>query len=62
MSYLLHSPKKTLVLAISAALFSAAVPALADERADLEQLRATTLGLIDALVDNGIIPREKAQQ
>jgi len=62
MSYLLHSPKKTLVLAISAALFGAAVPALADERADLEQLRATTLGLIDALVDNGILPREKAQQ
>lgn len=56
------SPKKALVLAISAALFGTAVPALADERGDLEQLRATTLGLIDALVDNGIIPREKAQQ
>ena len=56
------TPKKALALAISAALFGTAVPALADERGDLEQLRATTLGLIDALVDNGISPREKAQQ
>ena len=58
----IFTSKKALVLAISAALFGATVPALADERGDLEQLRATTLGLIDALVDNGIIPREKAQQ
>jgi hypothetical protein len=33
----------------------------ADERTDLEQLRATTLGLIQALVDQGLISPERAQ-
>lgn len=51
-----------MTLAIAAALIGGVAPACADERSDLEQLRATTLGLIDALVDNGILPREKAQQ
>jgi len=57
-----HSRKKILVLAVAAALLGGTLPAHADERADLEQLRATTLGLIDALVDSGILPREKANQ
>lgn len=35
--------------------------ARADERADLEQLRATTLGLIQALVDQGLISADRAQ-
>lgn len=46
-----------------AAMLSAAlsVPvARADERGALEQLRETTLALIDALVDQGILTREKA--
>ncbi len=33
----------------------------ADERGDLEQLRATTLALIQALVDQGLISPERAQ-
>ncbi len=43
-----------------AALFAFGV-AHADERSDLEQLRATTLGLIQALVDQGLISPERAQ-
>lgn len=62
MNRLLHPRKKVLALAVSAALLGGALPAHADERGDLEQLRATTLGLIDALVDSGILPREKANQ
>ena len=34
----------------------------ADERAGMEQLRATTLELIDALVENGVLTREKADK
>ena len=37
-----------------------ACPVHADERAELEALRATTLGLIQALVDSGLLPRERA--
>jgi long-subunit fatty acid transport protein len=53
-----------LVLAAAlAAAGCALVPAAAraDERADLEQLRATTLALIDALVQQGLLTREKAE-
>lgn len=39
----------------------AAAPAFADERAELEQLRATTLALIQALVDQGLMSGERAQ-
>lgn len=31
----------------------------ADEREDLERLRATVLGLVDTLVKNGVLPRDK---
>ncbi|MBT9487960.1 MAG: putative porin [Rubrivivax sp.] len=45
-----------------AALIAAAVaaPARADEKAELQQLRATTLALIDALVAQGLLTRERA--
>jgi len=36
-------------------------PAMANERAELDQLRATTLALIQALVDQGLISSERAQ-
>ena len=36
------------------------LPAHADERNELERLRATTLGLIDALVSQGLLTRERA--
>lgn len=45
-------------LALAAALSSA--PALADDKQALEQLRATTLALIDALVSQGLLTRERA--
>jgi hypothetical protein len=32
----------------------------ADEREDLEKLRATVLGLVDTLVNGGLVPREQA--
>ena len=41
-------------------LLVAAVPAMAGEREDLERLRETTLGLIRALVEQGLLTREKA--
>ncbi|MBC8056394.1 MAG: hypothetical protein H7Y61_07425, partial [Rhizobiales bacterium] len=48
--------------ALAALLASVAVPALADERAELEQLRATTVALIQALVDQGLITGERLDQ
>lgn len=45
-------------LALAAAL--AAAPAAANERESLEALHETTMGLIDALVEQGILPQEKA--
>jgi hypothetical protein len=56
------SPDKIMALAITVALMGSTTSVFADERSELEQLRATTMGLIDALVDNGILSREKAQQ
>lgn len=46
-------------VALAAAL--AFMPAHADDRSDLEQLRATTQALIQALVDQGLISAERAQ-
>jgi hypothetical protein len=43
-----------------AAVLAFTAPAMADERRELEQLRATTVGLIEALVQQGLIPRERA--
>jgi hypothetical protein len=50
---------RPLVLALAGCL--AVGTAQADERSDLEQLRATTLALIQALVDQGLISGERAQ-
>ena len=47
-----------LVFAVSGSFGSAQ----ADERGDLEQLRATTLSLIEALVETGAITRERADK
>jgi len=43
-----------------AAVLAFTAPAHADERRELEQLRATTVGLIEALVQQGLIPRDRA--
>jgi Putative porin len=43
-----------------ALVLACALPAHADERESLESLRQTTRALIDALVDQGVLSREKA--
>lgn len=53
--------RRTVAATLAALLGSSAVPALADERAELDQLRATTVALIQALVDQGLISGERAQ-
>ncbi len=50
------------VLALAAVLSTLSPMALADERSDVEQLRATTMALMQALIDNGLLPREKADE
>lgn len=53
--------RHTVALATSLACLACWAPqAQADERESLETLRQTTLGLIDALVDQGVISRAKA--
>lgn len=49
--------RPALILAATLALLAPA--AHADEREDLEKLRATVLGLIDVLVKSGVVPRDK---
>jgi hypothetical protein len=55
-----------LVRAMTASVALAMAPALAchaaDERQSLEELRNTVVNLLQALVDQGVISREKAQQ
>src|SRR5262245_18852356 len=48
--------------AAAAAATAAAVPDPASERAGLQELRATTLALIEALVEQGLLPRAKADE
>ncbi len=60
---LLQSKQNIKQLAISFALLSVGLahsPAYADERESLEQLRSTTLNLIDLLVEEGVLPKSKA--
>ncbi len=54
-----RSPRRLVLAAALATAFASPV-SHADERGDLETLRATTLGLIDALVDQGLLTRERA--
>ena len=53
----LRKPLAVSLLAVG--LLMGVGPAHADEREDLERLRATVLGLIDTLVKNGVLPRDK---
>lgn len=53
---------RKVILSSIACLFTLSGSAWADERGDLEQLRATTMSLIEALVDSGVLPREKADK
>jgi hypothetical protein len=51
---------RALVLALAGATLGPAAQAAADERQSLEVLRQTTLNLIEALVEQGVFSREKA--
>ena len=57
-----HLPMKKLSLAIATvmSLHAAIGVAQADERESLEQLKATTTNLIDLLVKEGVLPKDKA--
>lgn len=55
-----QKPLHKAVVGVFAGLLAVGQPALADDRESLETLRETTLNLIDALVDQGIFSREKA--
>jgi len=57
-----HARRASLVLALAVALGSATSPARADERESLESLRRTTLALIEALVERGLLTRQKADE
>lgn len=54
--------KRKLAAIVAASLIGASFAAHSEERADLENMRATTLGLIDALVDSGVLSRQKADK
>jgi len=58
----LVAPQRLTTLAIACVLSLSASLAHADERAELEQLRATTMSLMQALIDAGLITREKADE
>lgn len=55
-------PLKRSLLAVALALAMPLHSAAAQERESLEQLRATTLNLINALVEAGVITRQKADE
>lgn len=55
-----HLPMKKLSIAVAAIVGLHAGLAQADERESLEQLKATTTNLIDLLVKEGVLPKDKA--
>ncbi len=54
-----HRPKQIVAALLATGLIGASCAAHADEREDLERLRATVLSLVDTLVKNGVLPRDK---
>jgi len=55
-----QKPLHKAMVGVFVGMLAAGQPALADDRESLETLRETTLNLIDALVEQGIFSREKA--
>ena len=60
MTMMKHLPMKKLSIAVAAIVGLHAGLAQADERESLEQLKATTTNLIDLLVKEGVLPKDKA--
>ncbi len=59
---MLNSKATRLTALVALAGLTAAQHCVADERQSLEELRNTVTNLLQALVDQGVITREKAQQ
>jgi len=60
-----HFPRRAIALAAALSCTGAVLhgnPAQASEREDIEQLRNTAVGLIQALVEQGLLSREKAAE
>ncbi len=57
-----NHPLRTLLVCLAFAASSATPAVAADERQSLEELRNTVLNLLKALVDQGVISRDKAEQ
>lgn len=55
-------PQRLTALAVASILSLSSSLAHADERADLEQLRATTMSLMQALIDAGLLSKDKADE
>jgi len=55
----LNHRKRNVAALVATVLISTSITAQADEREDLEKLRATVLGLLDTLVQNHILPKDK---
>ena len=51
--------KRMLAALLATGLIGTSLAAQADEREDLERLRATVLSLVDTLVKHGVLPRDK---
>lgn len=60
MTMMKHLPMKKVSIAVAAIVGLHAGLAQADERESLEQLKATTTNLIDLLVKEGVLPKDKA--
>lgn len=56
-----YDTKRILALSIYVGLAVSTNSAYADERESLEQLKATTTNLIDLLVQEGVLPKDKAE-
>lgn len=55
-------PGRFRAVALAATLAFCGASAQADERAELVQLRATTMALMQALIDSGLLPKDKADE
>lgn len=54
-----HRQKRAIAALLATSLIGVSLAAHGEEREDLERLRATVLSLVDTLVKNGVLPRDK---
>jgi hypothetical protein len=56
-----RNSKLGIAVSVAISISTAVIPALADERESLVQLKATTTNLIDLLVEEGVLSKDKAE-